>query len=110
MAEGTVTLEERIVVTPRHWPRFLTDKQLKEYLGRTDAALRRCRAIRDFPRRDRLTDRTDSKAVDLFFDRRSGLAPHQRGGDVAVAERRGSDGGWPSIELAGATCPHHGKL
>ncbi|RFC66496.1 hypothetical protein DYI37_03390 [Fulvimarina endophytica] len=66
-------------------PRFMTDEQLRASFGLTAAALRRLRAIREFPRRDRLTDRTDSKAVERYFDRRSGLEPHQHGGIPAAA-------------------------
>lgn len=54
-------------------PRFMTDQGLREHFGLSDRALRRLRAVREFPKKDVLVGRTDSKAVDRFFDSRSGL-------------------------------------
>jgi hypothetical protein len=63
----------------------MTDEILREHFGLSERALRRLRAMRDFPRKDIITNRTDSKAVDRFFDRRAGLEPHQHGGTPAAA-------------------------
>ena len=54
-------------------PRFMTDEQLREHFGLSDRALTRLRMTETFPRRDELTNKTDRKAVDLFFDQRSGI-------------------------------------
>lgn len=57
----------------RHFPRFMTDAMLMEFFGLSYRALRRLKAMRDFPRKDAITNRTDSKAVDRFFNNLSGL-------------------------------------
>lgn len=54
-------------------PRFMTDAQLREHFGISERALRRLRMTRLFPARDSLVGKTDSKAVEHFFDRRAGL-------------------------------------
>ncbi|MBC6714718.1 hypothetical protein H9Q09_00780 [Aurantimonas sp. DM33-3] len=68
-------------------PRFMTDEQLRAHFGLTERALRRFRATKDFPKRDVLAGKTDSKAVDRYFDRSSGLEPNARGGRPAVVEK-----------------------
>ena len=54
-------------------PRFMTDEQLREHFGISEGALYRLRMTRLFPVKDALVGKTDSKAVDRFFDRRAGL-------------------------------------
>lgn len=56
-------------------PRFMTDKQLMEHSGFGHQALTRPRLTGQFPGKDPLVGKTDSKAVDAYFDRRAGLAP-----------------------------------
>lgn len=56
-----------------HFPRFMTDAELRAYFGLSERALRRLRMTGGFPKRDALIGRTDSKVVDLYFDQRSGL-------------------------------------
>lgn len=65
-------------------PRLMTDEQLREHFGLSERALRRLKAVRDFPQKNALTNRTDSRAVDLFFDRMAGLASSEAGGTIAV--------------------------
>lgn len=55
-------------------PRFMTDEELRGFFGLSDRALTRLRATALFPKRDELINKTDRRAVELFFDRRSGLA------------------------------------
>jgi len=66
--------------------RFMTDAQLRAHFGLTARALARLRATRGFPQRDPLVNRTDKRAVDNFFDRRSGLILHGGGGNFAVID------------------------
>lgn len=66
-------------------PRFMTDEQLREHFGLSDRALTRLRMIPTFPKRDALTNRTDRKAVDLFFDVRAGIMSPKFAGNVAGA-------------------------
>lgn len=54
-------------------PRFLTDEELRQCFGLSERALTRLRATQRFPQRDPLINKTDRRAVELFFDRRSGL-------------------------------------
>lgn len=66
-------------------PRFMTDQQLREHFGLSERALVRLRATKSFPRKDELINRTDRRAVEVFFDRRSGIAsPMAVGAKVAV--------------------------
>jgi hypothetical protein len=51
----------------------MTDAQIRAHFGLTERALMLLKSIRDFPQRDRITNKRDSKAVDRFFDRMSGL-------------------------------------
>lgn len=55
-------------------PRFMTDAQLREHFGLSERALNRLRATRRFPPKDGLVNRTDRMAVEIFFDRRAGIA------------------------------------
>lgn len=55
-------------------PRFMTDDELRAFFGLSERALARLRATNRFPQRDALINKTDRRAVELFFDRRSGLA------------------------------------
>ena len=55
-------------------PRFMTDDELRSFFGLSERALTRLRATNRFPQRDALINKTDRRAVELFFDRRSGLA------------------------------------
>lgn len=71
-----------------HFPRFMTDQQLRSYFGLTERALVRLNAMREFPKRDAITNRRDSRAIDLFFDRMSGLEPHGRSGAPAAVKER----------------------
>jgi hypothetical protein len=54
-------------------PRFMTDEQLRQHFGLSERALDRLRATNSFPRKDELVHKTDRRAVELFFDRRSGI-------------------------------------
>ena len=54
-------------------PRWMTDNQLIEAFGLSQRALTALRSNRAFPKRDEVLNKTDSKAVDMFFDNRSGL-------------------------------------
>ena len=54
-------------------PRFLNDEELRACFGLSDRALTRLRATNRFPPKDGLINKTDRRAVELFFDRRSGL-------------------------------------
>lgn len=62
------------MVTTSISPRFMTDDELRSYFGLSERALNRLRATNRFPQRDALINKTDRRAVELFFDRRSGLA------------------------------------
>ncbi|OWK20088.1 hypothetical protein AJ88_33155 [Mesorhizobium amorphae CCBAU 01583] len=65
----------------------MTDQQLRERFGLPERALDRLRATRTFPPKDGLVGRTDSRAVELFFDRRAGiLSPTAVGGHTAVID------------------------
>lgn len=64
-------------------PRFMTDEQLRKHFGLSDRALSRLRMNRSFPRRDEVTNKTDRKAVDLFFDVRAGIRSPTLAGNVA---------------------------
>lgn len=55
-------------------PRFMTDEELRTYFGLSERALTRLRATNRFPQKDGLINKTDRRAVELFFDRRAGLA------------------------------------
>lgn len=54
-------------------PRFMTDDELRGFFGLSDRALSRLRATARFPMKDGLINKTDRRAVELFFDRRAGL-------------------------------------
>jgi hypothetical protein len=54
-------------------PRFLTDEELRACFGLSERALTRLRATERFPVKDGLINKTDRRAVELFFDRRAGL-------------------------------------
>lgn len=55
-------------------PRFLNDEELRACFGLSERALTRLRATTRFPQKDGLINKTDRRAVELFFDRRAGLA------------------------------------
>ena len=55
-------------------PRWMTDAQVIKHFGLSQNALKTLRSNRSFPQRDPVLRKTDSKAVDAFFDNRSGLA------------------------------------
>ena len=67
-----------------HPPRFMTDEELREHFGLSERALRRCRGMHEFPRREPLIGKTDSKAVDRYFDRLAGLDANESGRVEAV--------------------------
>lgn len=68
-------------------PRFMTDQELRDHFGLTERALTRLRSTRAFPQKDGLINRTDRRAVELFFDRRAGiLSPSTIGGNPAVMD------------------------
>lgn len=67
-------------------PRFMTDEQLRQYFGLTERALNKLKATRSFPKKDALIGKTDCRAVEIYFDRRAGLAPSSRVGGNQVAE------------------------
>ena len=54
-------------------PRFMTDEELRTYFGLSERAMTRLRATKGFPQRDQLINKTDSRAVGFYFDRRAGL-------------------------------------
>lgn len=51
----------------------MTDEELRTHFGLSSRALTRLRALRRFPKKDPLIGKTDRRAVDAFFDERSGL-------------------------------------
>ena len=55
-------------------PRFLNDEELRAFFGLSERALGRLRATNSFPPKDGLINKTDRRAVELFFDRRAGLS------------------------------------
>lgn len=55
-------------------PRFLTDEELRSFFGLSERALTRLRATARFPAKDGLINKTDRRAVELFFDRRAGIS------------------------------------
>jgi hypothetical protein len=55
-------------------PRFMNDEELRTFFGLSERALNRLRATARFPQKDALINKTDRRAVELFFDRRAGLA------------------------------------
>lgn len=68
-------------------PRFMTDEQLRDHFGLSERAMTRLRATKGFPQRDALINRTDSRAVGFFFDRRAGLpSPMAAINGMAVAD------------------------
>lgn len=69
-----------------HPPRFMSDEQLRAYFGISERALSRLRAIKTFPAKDALITKTDRRAVEIFFDRRSGIAPSVGSGTVAAPD------------------------
>lgn len=58
-------------------PRFLHDKELKARFGLSDKALACLRKCKGFPQKDTLIHRTDSRAIEHFFDQRAGLVSLQ---------------------------------
>lgn len=67
-------------------PRFMTDEQLRQYFGLTERALTRLKASRSFPAKDALIGKTDCRAVEIYFDRRAGIASSFPLGGNQVAE------------------------
>lgn len=72
-------------------PRFMTDQELRAYFGLSERALIRLRCTPTFPRKDKLTNRTDRRAVDLFFDRRAGIVSSTVVGAVQGAVTDGEE-------------------
>lgn len=72
----------------RFAPRFMTDGELREWFGLSERAFDRLRATRAFPARDRLVNKTDRRAVEVFFDRRAGLDSPVRAGSVRAGVDR----------------------
>ncbi len=66
---------EQIVVRN---PRFMTDSELREFFGLSERALSRLRNSPLFPRKDALINKTDRRAVEVFFDRRSKITSPSR--------------------------------
>ncbi|TFF21981.1 hypothetical protein E3C22_15130 [Jiella endophytica] len=62
--------------TTPHWPRFMSDKELRAFFGLSERALRRYRALKEFPQKDIVANKTDSVAVARFFDWVAGIAEH----------------------------------
>lgn len=54
-------------------PRFMNDEELRAFFGLSERALSRLRLMKGFPPKDGLINKTDRRAVELFFDRRAGL-------------------------------------
>ena len=52
----------------------MTDGELRAYFGLSERALFRLKLSAGFPQRDSIIIKTDSKAVDDYFDQRAGLA------------------------------------
>lgn len=68
-------------------PRFMTDEQMRLYFGLSERALTRLRCLNTFPQRDRLIDKTDRRAVEIFFDRRAGIQfSSGLGGNLAAVD------------------------
>lgn len=67
-------------------PRFMTDDELRRHFGLSERALDRLRAGRSFPRKDGLINKTDRRAVEVFFDQRAGIASPMAGGFAAVMD------------------------
>ena len=61
---------------PPHWPRFMTDRELRAYFGLSERALKRYRALKEFPQKDVVVGKTDSLAIGRFFDWVAGSADH----------------------------------
>jgi hypothetical protein len=59
----------------------MTDEQLRKHFGLTERALLRLRLTGKFTNKDPLVGRTDSKAVDQFFDQRLGVPDLYDGDD-----------------------------
>lgn len=80
-ASAVEKLAQRPFIEP---PRFMTDEQMRLYFGLSERALTRLRGTRGFPPRDQLVEKTDRRAVELFFDHRSGIGFSPRGGTSAA--------------------------
>lgn len=57
----------------REPPRLMTDEELRLHFGLSERGLFRARALPGFPKRDPLFNKTDRKAVEIWFDRRAGI-------------------------------------
>jgi len=72
---------------PLRTPRFMTDDELRAHFGLSLRALNRLRATRKFPARDALVNKTDRRAVELYFDQRAGIhSPVAAGGWSAAPD------------------------
>ncbi|GLR45638.1 hypothetical protein GCM10007880_61560 [Mesorhizobium amorphae] len=72
-------------------PRFMTDQELRAFFGLSERALYRLRFTRQFPTKDPLINKTDRRAVDIFFDRRARISPTRLDdGHGAVVDREGN--------------------
>ncbi|AWC22218.1 hypothetical protein CO731_01674 [Aminobacter sp. MSH1] len=69
----------------------MTDEQLREHFGLSEKALYRLRGLNNFPKKDGLIGKTDSRVVDLFFDQRVGIASPLRGGLRTATEEENWD-------------------
>lgn len=68
----------------------MTDEELRGFFGLSERALIRLRATTRFPQRDGLINKTDRRAVELFFDRRAGL-PSSMGAINEMAVQDGEE-------------------
>jgi len=75
----------RMAASLPHVPRFMTDAELREHFGLPERAPNRLRATNIFPPKDTLIGKTDSRAVENFFDRRIGLESDSHRSDLAAA-------------------------
>lgn len=56
-----------------HWPRFMTDKEVRAFFGLSERALKRYRELKEFPQKDLVAGKTDSVAIGRFFDWMAGI-------------------------------------
>lgn len=68
-------------------PRFMTDGELQKRFGLSERSLRRCRLLAGFPKRDEIINKTDSRAVEAFFDQRASLDVSTQGRILVPQER-----------------------
>lgn len=61
----------------------MTDEELRAFFDLTERALLRLRAGGNFPKRDVLVNKTDRRAVEIYFDRRAGILSSVGAGGLA---------------------------